>query len=705
MAEHEAPVGIPSTPLRWRVRVCRWLWRVLRFVWGTLLVGIVIATIANFNTTATDTPLAKLYLVHLAQTYPLPLWSGLGLLSALTLLSWLGSRERQIAGDEQDHSHMLRRLRVRYEQIRAQSLQGAVQLELGLAERPAAVQSVVGLVLRLPDQPEQPLPPQTSIVQAYELAQQELLILGEPGAGKSTLLVELAHSLVEQVKQDAARPLPILLPLASWAERQRPLAEWLSEEIARLYDVPRRLSQHWVQAEQVLPLLDGLDEMEESARPACIAAINAYHREHLRPLVVCSRTSEYDAATRHERLVLHTAVVVQPLSEKQVASYLISLGKPLAALRGTLRKNTELRELATTPLMLQVLILTYQGTSVQELSDKEARLGEQIWVDYVQCMISRKGDVKHYPPHVTCAWLAWLAQQMQQRHLTEFYLERLQPDWLSNQHLWHRYVLSKYWLARLVGGLLDGFVGWVLFGPIGAILFWFMGSMIYGSLMGRKSEIEAAEVLTWSWKRAWIGLVVGVLLFGLCLILYDTHRGLLGGLFILLYLGLPFSLFLGLSRDHLPKKPSSSPNQGIWRSARYGATIGILSGLLSGVLAGLIGGLLYDPVRGLLSGLSIGTFFGLLLALLTGLDAFVAHFILRFWLWRSGVMPWHYVRFLEEAAARILLRRVGGGYGFAHRLLLDYVAHLGAQTPPAQKAAQTKSTPVQTKASTSADES
>jgi predicted NACHT family NTPase len=76
---------------------------------------------------------------------------------------------------------------------------------------------VASLSLRLPDQPEQLLPPHTSIVQAYELAQQELLILGEPGAGKSTQLLELAYHLVEQAEHDATHPLPVLLPLSSWA--------------------------------------------------------------------------------------------------------------------------------------------------------------------------------------------------------------------------------------------------------------------------------------------------------------------------------------------------------------------------------------------------------------------------------------------------------------------------------------------------------
>ena len=35
-------------------------------------------------------------------------------------------------------------------------------------------------------------------------------------------------------------------------------------------------------------------------------------------------------------------------------------------------------------------------------------------------------------------------------------------------------------------------------------------------------------------------------------------------------------------------------------------------------------------------------------------------------------MPWNYPRFLDYAAERILLRKVGGGYIFTHRLLLEY---------------------------------
>ncbi len=54
----------------------------------------------------------------------------------------------------------------------------------------------------------------------------------------------------------------------------------------------------------------------------------------------------------------------------------------------------------------------------------------------------------------------------------------------------------------------------------------------------------------------------------------------------------------------------------------------------------------------------------------------VQHYTLRFWLACSHLFPWKAVPFLEDATTRILLRRVGGGYSFTHRLLLDYFADL-----------------------------
>jgi hypothetical protein len=54
----------------------------------------------------------------------------------------------------------------------------------------------------------------------------------------------------------------------------------------------------------------------------------------------------------------------------------------------------------------------------------------------------------------------------------------------------------------------------------------------------------------------------------------------------------------------------------------------------------------------------------------------VFHFTLRCILWRSGYIPWNYARFLDYASDRIFLQKVGGGYVFIHRLLLEHFARM-----------------------------
>jgi len=646
---------------RWR-RFCCWLWPALLFFWETVIGGIIVGTIINVITSV-GTPLSSLFIVHFVLTFPLVILSGFGFLVLVTLLCWVGSRQENthqqpVDFSERNRAHMLRRLHLRYEQMLSQSLQGAVQIELGLTSRPDAVQNTASLSLRLPDQTEQLLPPHTSIAAAYDLAQQELLILGEPGSGKSTLLQELAHHLVGQARADATQPLPIILPLSSWATKRPVFQEWIAEQIALLYDVPRRLSQQWIQAGVVLPLLDGLDEMEEAARPDCVAAINKYHREHLHPLVICSRTAEHHRATVQERLALHTAVVVQPLLIEQVDAHLERLGKPLAGLRAALHKNTVLQDLATTPLLLQVLILTYHGTPVRTLSKKEDQLRQQIWVDYVQRMVNRKGAVKRNPLDITSKRLSWLAQQMHTHNQTIFFLEELQPDWLPTKEsvFYHRSV-------RLIFGLLFGanfalFNG-MLYGLNDALIFGLLCGLLFGA---SPSEIRPVETLSWSWKAIPLGVAA-------------------------LLLGLYNSLLYELRGMQLTERSALAPNEGIRRSVKYGMFVGLFSGLsiwLSIMLGfGAAIGPSVEHVGRPVGGVAFGLAFGMIFTFTFGLRAALQHYILRCLLRQSGVFPLRAVPFLEDATARILLRRVGGGYSFSHRLLMDYFADSDTTAPPA----------------------
>ncbi|MEQ9369926.1 MAG: hypothetical protein RIG63_13015 [Coleofasciculus chthonoplastes F3-SA18-01] len=56
--------------------------------------------------------------------------------------------------------------------------------------------------------------------------------------------------------------------------------------------------------------------------------------------------------------------------------------------------------------------------------------------------------------------------------------------------------------------------------------------------------------------------------------------------------------------------------------------------------------------------------------------ACIQHFTLRLVLYCSGCIPWNYARFLDYATQQIFLQKVGGGYIFIHRLLLEHFAQM-----------------------------
>jgi len=60
-----------------------------------------------------------------------------------------------------------------------------------------------------------------------------------------------------------------------------------------------------------------------------------------------------------------------------------------------------------------------------------------------------------------------------------------------------------------------------------------------------------------------------------------------------------------------------------------------------------------------------------------GLDV-IQHLTLRTMLVRSGRIPGRYAAFLDHATRLIFLQKVGSGYIFVHRQLLDHLA----DTPP-----------------------
>jgi hypothetical protein len=282
---------------------------------------------------------------------------------------------------DRNWERMLRRLQRSYQDLLDQSLHGITWIEPGLSTRAGLVGNVTNLLFRLPQGGERLLAPGTSILDIYNEAEGELLVLGAPGAGKSTLLLDLAQRLVARAQTNGLHLLPVILRLSSWAIRQPELSEWIVEQVSQIYNVPQELCERWGKQGRLLPLLDGLDEIQDAALPACMAAINSYHRTSLTPLVVCSRQSEYEA--QRERLALLSAVIVQPLSNAQIEDYLQVAGPSFASVQAALHQQQALWRLATTPLMLSVLLLTYRNASTAAVTQPDK--------DLVLCHLSMDG--------------------------------------------------------------------------------------------------------------------------------------------------------------------------------------------------------------------------------------------------------------------------------------------------------------------------
>ncbi|NTU86018.1 MAG: hypothetical protein HGA45_42945 [Chloroflexales bacterium] len=74
------------------------------------------------------------------------------------------------------------------------------------------------------------------------------------------------------------------------------------------------------------------------------------------------------------------------------------------------------------------------------------------------------------------------------------------------------------------------------------------------------------------------------------------------------------------------------------------------------------------------TGLCFGLGFGFALASLFGGYAGIQHYILRTLLSLNHILPFRIIPFLENAANRILMQKVGGGYIFIHRMLMEHFA-------------------------------
>jgi hypothetical protein len=314
------------------------------------------------------------------------------------------------------------------------SIYGA-PIELYLEIKPESVDRTLAALVAVPKPSKPLLLSSTELVQLFDKLHDGLLILGSPGAGKTNLLLMIARDLVQRARKRAELgdflPMPVVFNLSSWAEKQLPLADWLIDELSVRYYINRDIGRSWVETDQVLLLLDGLDEMIEAKRVNCVNAINRYRQQHgLTKIVVCCRVDAYEELPF--KLQLETGVLVQTLAHKQVKAYFAALGESFAAIQKRLIDDPRLSELVASPLMLSIVALTHQGAEDVQVSESNTEeWDKQLFSVYVTQMFARRGTKSRYNDAQTMRWLTWLACQMKQQGQSQFLIEHLQPSWLQ----------------------------------------------------------------------------------------------------------------------------------------------------------------------------------------------------------------------------------------------------------------------------------
>jgi MFS family permease len=232
---------------------------------------------------------------------------------------------------------------------------------------------------------------------------------------------------------------------------------------------------------------------------------------------------------------------------------------------------------------------------------------------YVEQALMLRTTTSKYTPQQIRYWLTRLAQELDQRHLSEFSLACLHLSWLQPQRV--RTIYSV--ILRLLFGLAGGTLFWLaislFLGPGGGMNAGLSGAVVVSLLLWRDQEVRPRERISWSWREAGRKLVSGL-------------------------------------------------------------ASGIILGIIFGLISSLVGGLLSGMVLGLIGGLGFGLILGLVYGLLFGAADAIEHYFVRCILWQNKTIPWHYARFLEEATNCLLLQRANGGYRFTDPLLQEYFA-------------------------------
>jgi NACHT domain len=565
----------------------------------------------------------------------------------------------------------------------------------------------------------------TVLVYYQSLSPQRLVILGAPGAGKTVLALELQIQLLEQRLHNPGTAVPVLINAASY-DTGMTWERWLTRHLALRYAVGIPAAASLVRNGRILPIIDGLDEVDPAGTPqrahVLVKQLNSWVRGRERaPLVVTCRRGGYRELLREIDRATHVEMI--PLTSGQAANYLQQqFLNPDEARRWepaladlAAQPDGRLAAQLATPWRLTLALAAFRDggdpatllpAAAGVTSSQNAEFADSLLLgSYIPAAVNLHGAPRRYSSQQVQHWLTVLAEGLawQARHKRSATDIQLDTWWRP----------AGQWITRLVHVVLAAipFQLWLVAGALSgygalAFLILFLGMAAFAALNRHPRRLNFREIAT---RRGILRLAVGLLpglAFGVLIAIEDVGSfGIAGSLALAAVIGLIPGAAAGLILGIGSSSPQAvSPRDIIRKDGRFGLVYGLTFGLLGALLyvltisfdagenlqfqsssfplddpfsiitTGLDSNLFGVLGKGLIFGLSLGFTVGIA----RGAGAWVRYHIAVGFTALRCRGPLRFDTFLDWAQHVGLLRVSGVTYQFRHRQLQDWLLNTGA---------------------------
>ena len=213
----------------------------------------------------------------------------------------------------------------------------------------------------------------------------KLMVLGKPGSGKTTFLKHIAIQC-DRAKFEANK-IPIFISLKNFAEiTNLDLLEYITDELASCGVEARSPTEFALSQGRGLILLDGLDEVPESDSDPVVRQIRQFVQKYYNNQFII--TCRIAAAKYRFHDEAFTSVEVADFNNKQIAAFaqnwFVAFSPNMEAEKAVasqfveklkLQKNQQIRELAVTPILLNLTCLVFQAKA--DFPSNRAKLYEE----------------------------------------------------------------------------------------------------------------------------------------------------------------------------------------------------------------------------------------------------------------------------------------------------------------------------------------